>query len=55
MKNEKLSGRTLRDIRDAQRNEAKRFEDQDPELAAKLKEWADYLDDVIARGKELLG
>lgn len=48
-------GRTLRDIRDDQRKYAEAVEKRDPELAAKVREWAEHLDDAIARGKELLG
>ncbi len=48
-------GRTLRDIRDSQQKYAEEVEKKDPELAKKVREWADHLDEVISRGKELLG
>jgi hypothetical protein len=48
-------GRTLRDIRDAQRKYAQEVEKRDPDLAKRVREWADHLDDVIGGGKELLG
>lgn len=50
-----MSGRTLRDICDDQRKEAERVKDSNPDLAAKLREWADYLENVISKGKDLLG